>query len=608
MKGLLVAACFAVLAFPSTAVAGRNTWTPVTATGQAVRDIAFLPGQAGGVLVSTNGGIYRSADGGATWPSSGNGFADTTSVGALAVDPLDPTEVWAVAKVSMGTVSRTWLSATSAASWAEVHNGMASEPTSVAVAPDGTAYAARFTLWQLGPSASTWSDTGLTTNIWAIAVDPLSSIPYALTEQGGAAHVQRRTVGMWQDGGALAGNPFPSALTFGPDGSSWVGTSGSTFKGSVVNPLTPAALPSAPTGVQDIAVDPGDAQHAWVAGGAGVSVTTDGGATWRDTQLGGAAQEIALVPGLHPVVYAGTTNGVFRYEVTPPDPSAVSVGAVGTTGASLAGSVNPLSLPGTAYFQYGPTTAYGSTTPVQSIASGSTAVPLSATLTGLTPGTTYHVRLVSTTAAGTSLGGDAGFTTLPGAAVTSASLRASWLSGRGTGTLEVVGTIPIGGVVRLRLMRSGSSKLLVNASRTLPHGQFTMRLALPASVRPGLHRIELDTPAGSVARQVALAAPTAGVVDTQAASARRGGKAARKLSGKSGRIWVRFRFAAAPRRPVVTATWTGPRRARVRVSAKVTKKIADIPLRKPGRIARGTWRCTLRSGGAVIAVLSVRVT
>jgi hypothetical protein len=597
----------AVLALPASAVAGRNTWTPVAATGQIVRDIAYLPGQAGGVLVSTNVGIFFSTDGGAAWPASATGLFDATSVGSLAVDPSDPTQVWAVAKVSPGTVSRTWWSTTSAASWAEVDNGMNNEPAWLAVAPDGTAYAARTTTWELGPSASTWTDAGLTSDIWAIAVDPLSSTLYALTNQSGA-HVRRRTGGMWQDGGALPGSPFPFALTFGPDGSSWVGTSGSTFKGSVVNPLSPSALGSAPTAVQDIAVDPNNAQHVWVSGGSGVSLTTDGGATWRDTQLGGAAQDIAVVPGTYPVAYAGTNNGVFRYEVTPPDLSAVSVGAVGTTGASLSGSVNPLSLPGIAYFQYGPTTSYGSTTQVQSIPSGTTAVPLSATLMGLTPGTTYHVRLVSTTAAGTSLGGDAGFTTLPGATVTSASLRAAWLSGRGTGTLEVAGTIPAGGAVRLRLIASGSSKPLLDSNRTLPHGQFTMHLALPASVRPGLHRVELDTPGGSVTRQVTLAAPAAGVVDTQTASARRGGKAAKRLSGRSGRLWARFRFASAPRRPLIAATWTGPRGKRVRVSARVARKIADVPLRQRGRVARGTWRCTLRSAGDVVAVLSIRVT
>ena len=105
-----------------------------------------------------------------------------------------------------------------------------------------------------------------------------------------------------------------------------------------------------------------------------------------------------------------------------------------------------------------------------------------------------------------------------------------------------------------------------------------------------------------------LTAPAAGVVDTQVASARRGGKAVRRLSGRSGRLWARFRFANAPRRLVVAATWTGPRGKRVRVSAKVGREIADVPLRQRGRIARGTWRCTLRSAGVVVAVLSIRVT
>jgi hypothetical protein len=66
--------------------------------------------------------------------------------------------------------------------------------------------------------------------------------------------------------------------------------------------------------------------------------------------------------------------------------------SVTTTSGTLHGvalTINPSSAWG---FQYGPTQAYGATTAGSAVGLGLTAV--SATVTGLTPGTTYHFRLV----------------------------------------------------------------------------------------------------------------------------------------------------------------------------------------------------------------------
>ena len=98
------------------------------------------------------------------------------------------------------------------------------------------------------------------------------------------------------------------------------------------------------------------------------------------------------------------------------------------------------------YFQYGTTTAYGTRTADQGPVNGNAGKSVSADVTGLTPSTTYHFRVVATSPAGTAFGSDAMFTTAaPGgpspSAVTISSTpssvtfgRASTIAGHVTGT------------------------------------------------------------------------------------------------------------------------------------------------------------------------------
>src|SRR5205814_972816 len=89
-------------------------------------------------------------------------------------------------------------------------------------------------------------------------------------------------------------------------------------------------------------------------------------------------------------------------------------GAVTTfseTSATVTGTVNPNGQATTWYFDYGPSTSYGSKTAATSVGSGTTGTAVSATISGLVPGTTYHYRLVATNPSGTSDGADGTFTT-----------------------------------------------------------------------------------------------------------------------------------------------------------------------------------------------------
>jgi hypothetical protein len=80
---------------------------------------------------------------------------------------------------------------------------------------------------------------------------------------------------------------------------------------------------------------------------------------------------------------------------------------VSQAGAVLGGTVDTSGLPTTYHFQYGPTAAYGLSTPALSTGSGAVSAPV----TDLLSDTAYHFRIVAENAAGTTVGSDATFRT-----------------------------------------------------------------------------------------------------------------------------------------------------------------------------------------------------
>lgn len=140
--------------------------------------------------------------------------------------------------------------------------------------------------------------------------------------------------------------------------------------------------------------------------------------------------------GTAPVVTTGTASGVT------------------SSGATLNGTVNPEGASATYQFEYGATTAYGSVAPATpgSAGSGSSAVPESAAVSGLTAGTLYHFRLDATNATGTTDGADGTFTTSGGGGGgTSVAFDASG-GGKNSGTSPLSWTQVVG---------SGSNRALL---------------------------------------------------------------------------------------------------------------------------------------------------
>jgi hypothetical protein len=87
------------------------------------------------------------------------------------------------------------------------------------------------------------------------------------------------------------------------------------------------------------------------------------------------------------------------------------LGTVTASSAEVTGSVNPASSETTYQVEYGTSTGYGSKTSAESAGSGTTSVPVTQKLTGLTPGTLYHYRLVASNGVGVTVTRDATFTT-----------------------------------------------------------------------------------------------------------------------------------------------------------------------------------------------------
>ena len=98
--------------------------------------------------------------------------------------------------------------------------------------------------------------------------------------------------------------------------------------------------------------------------------------------------------------------------LTPPTATTGTATSVNEVSATISGVLKANGSPTSDHFDYGATSAYGSSTPAQS-ASGSVDTAASDHLTGLRPATKYHYRLVASNAAGTAYGADQTFTTAP---------------------------------------------------------------------------------------------------------------------------------------------------------------------------------------------------
>jgi hypothetical protein len=155
-----------------------------------------------------------------------------------------------------------------------------------------------------------------------------------------------------------------------------------------------------------------------------VTTRTKGGSIHRFLGIAVLGSTIALA-------FAGAAAAATPAAITGP------VTSVGPTTATATGTVNPGGQATTWYVEYGTTTSYGTKTANVSAGSGTANTAVSASLTGLTAGTTYHYRVVATNSSGTARGSDGIFTTSAGpVAVTGSATSVTTTTATLNGTVD----------------------------------------------------------------------------------------------------------------------------------------------------------------------------
>ena len=263
---------------PASTAAGKlaapieDTWQRVAQVGQVVRSLATSPSDAHMVYAAvddpTNGGVYRSHDGGRTWENSP----------LLANNGLSNREVQAVAVCPSGQVFvGTWgggIYRAGATAWTSVTGGISDLGYVAALECDtqGRLFAGTFSngVFRSTNAGASWSgvNSGLT-NKGILSLRSRGSRIYAGTVSGA----------------------FTS--TNGGDGWSTTGLQGHR--------------------VFDFEFDPTDSQKLWAAStDAGILASSDGGAAW--SQVGAILEAYSVGRDVEGVLYAGTRGaGAYRF-------------------------------------------------------------------------------------------------------------------------------------------------------------------------------------------------------------------------------------------------------------------------------------------------------
>jgi subtilisin family serine protease len=108
---------------------------------------------------------------------------------------------------------------------------------------------------------------------------------------------------------------------------------------------------------------------------------------------------------------AAMSSPIATAPVPAPVATTQAASAVSTTGATLNGTLNPRGSSTSWQFEYGPTAAYGSTTPLTADGAANRDAPVASAIGGLSPSTTYHYRLVAVRGGDRFQGADTTFTT-----------------------------------------------------------------------------------------------------------------------------------------------------------------------------------------------------
>jgi streptogramin lyase len=264
----------------------------------------------------------------------------------------------------------------------------------------------------------------------------------------------------------LAPTSGPYGIAAGADGNVWFADNGTT---GAVGRVTPAGAITEFTA----GLNPGDFPYSITGGadgavwftvstcpGAAIGRVTPAGTITRFTSgLNADACPYGIGSGPDGNIWFAdeSTAGAIGRVTTPPAVATGAATVLGAGSARIAGTVNGHAQPTTYRFDFGTTAAYG-TNLAGDAGGGSTNAPVAVTLSGLSPATTYHYRLVGINGTDATAGADATFTTL--ALPRISGLRVSnkvWRAGKKLPKLAK--RVPTGTRISFRLDRDAGVQL-----------------------------------------------------------------------------------------------------------------------------------------------------
>jgi photosystem II stability/assembly factor-like uncharacterized protein len=342
----------------STVSAGTNVWTSIGLEGKKIYSLAIDQTSPSTLYAGTDGGVFKSTDGGATWSAVNVGLTSTV-INMLAIDPASPSTLY------VGTNGGVFKSTDGGAIWNAVNVGLTSTVINTLVidpASPSTLYVGtNGGVFKSIDGGITWhmSNTGLengSINVGALAINPTaSSTIYAgtmicLNEYSCAGGVFKSIDGggTWIITGLNNTVGHISTLVIDPTmpNTIYAGTWGLVFK-SMDGGTTWGSTGGWDGGwpehwVRTLAIDPLHPSTIYagtVYGGIGsvsdqfreiyegVFQTTNGGATWGRVNNGltnTAVYALMVDPSDPSIVYAGTGNGVFANQHIQQLPSTIA--------------------------------------------------------------------------------------------------------------------------------------------------------------------------------------------------------------------------------------------------------------------------------------------
>lgn len=353
---------------------GGTTWATSSIPPCMVGTMAVDASDPSGVYIgcAQGGGVVKSSDGGATWTPIDQGLVDPShpdqlpTIDSLVIDPSDPSTLYL--STSIDPLGDIFVSHDGGATWASIHAGSGAGALALS---GGTLYAYEGGIITSHDAGQTWSqpsaveaellvaDPSDAQTVYAIALDKATAGGVAVTNDGG------------QTWAAPPGGPTHILSAAALGGTLYLGTlGGASASDDQAQTWLSSGVDIGGDAIQGYAIapDPATVGHVWVG--------TDFEGVWE------TSFDQNTVAGYRPYWLAGTLPAT---NVTPT--SAQLNGVVAATYANIDGMYT---------FLWGTDSTYADSTGFQlfpAITETGVEAPVSAELTGLTPGTTYHVHL-----------------------------------------------------------------------------------------------------------------------------------------------------------------------------------------------------------------------